>query len=422
MIISYKEELNIKLTLKEIDKLISKDIIQRIDKSPFFNDEPKFPLYVVKIKDIKRLTDGDNPDPTVSGLSVYDEKAKIKSIGEAVERFCLAIYKRKELKFGCFKDIPNAVNPNIFLGISNSDISNENFFWSKVKLLNNNKTYFIPSQLIYVPYVYKNEKIIQLSTSTGTACGTSLYFALYRALCELVERETFMIYYLNRLPPYKIKKKSLPEKINNVLDILKRYRLETHCFYLKSDIELPIFLTIIIDRTGHGPSVALGLKAGYDLEETLLGSIEEAQQSRPWLRSYVYRKGCNPRFPIKDILDRGLFWYPLKMIKKINFFLNTKRRTGLDEISSFNQKKLCVEKLLKQLKNKNIHIYFKDLTNVKLNGTVFKVVKVISPEIQPMYFDEEFKIFTKRIFEVPRYLGFPEKNISQLNNIPHPFL
>jgi ribosomal protein S12 methylthiotransferase accessory factor len=437
MKIPFEMECPVSLALEKAKSLVNEKygIIEHVTRAPFFNDEPKFPLYVAKVRDISKLTDGRNPDATLSGLGITDERAKIKAIGEAIERYSLSLYRKKQLIFDSFKNLSCAVNPLDFSCftkevLKNGDYSfckinsNTKFYWVGGESLINNKQVLLPAQVIYVPYKYENEKIIRFPVSTGAACGTSLYFAIYRGLCEIIERDAFMIYYLNKLKPHRIDLNSIENyNIRKMINTFERYRLEVHCFYLKTDLNIYTFLTVIVDKTGIGPSVSLGLKCSFDAESALLGSLEEAQQSRPWLRNYVSRKKYIKRpIIIKDILDRALYWYPIKMIKNLKFLLSSKNFISFDTFKLSVNEKEYIEKLIKELKNRNIRVFFADITTDKIKSAGFTIVKVLSPEMQPLYFDEEFKSITERVFNVPEMLGYSKKNYKELNKIPHPFL
>ncbi len=72
-----------------------------------------------------------------------------------------------------------------------------------------------------------------------------------------------------------------------------------------------------------------------------------------------------------------------------------------------------------------MEIVYVDISNNKLKKYGIKVVKVIIPQLQPLYLDERYPYLGgTRLYEVPIKLGFLKtaKQENELNKIPHPFL
>ncbi|MCD6476841.1 MAG: YcaO-like family protein [Candidatus Aenigmarchaeota archaeon] len=428
------KEIDKKDAIKQLEKLIGEcNIIEKIWRLRYFNDEPKFPLFGGKIRDTKNISDAGEADRLVSGLGMTEDRAKIKTLGEAVERFCLAVYRKKDFIYGSHKEIKNSINPLSFATFDNETLKKQNimfsdfnentkFNWVKGVNLSTLREAFIPAHMVYIPYNFENEKVIQFPITNGAAAGTSFTGAIYRGICELIERDAFMINYLNKLPAKKI----IVDDIDNVhiQDMIykfKNYRLEPYLFLLETDLNVPTVLTILVDKTGIGPSISLGLRSGFDIEENIISSMEEAQQSRPWLRKEILKKNeMNEKQNIKTILDRGLFWFDVKMIKELNYLLKSDRKISISSLKY--KKKLSLKDIIKNLKNNNINSFFVDITQPEIKKIGFTVVKVICPELQPLFFDEDFKIISNRVFTVPEKIGFKKLSLDKLNNVPHPFL
>mgnify|MGYP005633457397 CR=1 FL=1 len=82
-----------KHVLSEIQDIMinKKKIIKRFYKAPFWNDEPKFFRYVSEIN--FRHHGIKCSDRYASGIDYFSEEiAKIKSLGEAIERFFRSKY------------------------------------------------------------------------------------------------------------------------------------------------------------------------------------------------------------------------------------------------------------------------------------------------------------------------------------------
>ncbi len=106
--------------------------------------------------------------------------------------------------------------------------------------------------------------MLSVPISTGAAAGGCLASALVRGIYEVIERDAFMISYLNKLENDKVDLEKIPDaRITTLLSILNRYRIEGHIMDITSDLGVPTFVTILVDRTGIGPAIHCGLKTSF---------------------------------------------------------------------------------------------------------------------------------------------------------------
>jgi len=431
----------IKKAIKLIDKKYK--IIHSFHEVPRYNDEPKFFQYSVKLYNTSLLSDSkESVEKFTGGAAMDKEKALMKALGEAVERYCLAIYKENQFIKASIKELKELNNsfldPFLISAFSKRQLSSKNFKifnfnentkfnWVKGYSLARNRQLLVPAQLIYVPYKYfKGEKVIRLPITTGAASGFSLNDAIYRGFCEVVERDAFMITYLNKLPCGKVDL-DLNEDLSSIKNYFQRYNLELYVFDITNNIEIPTFLAIIVDRTGFGPAVSLGLKTSLNYKEAIIGAIEESQHSRPWIRNCMLGTQKTKNKDSSGLEERGLFWSDKKMIKHLDFLLKNKNHKDISEIlpkfSVNGFKKL--DEILNIVKRHKLEVIFVDVTRPEIGKIGFKVVKVVIPQLQPLYLDENFKYLgCERLYSVPKALSYTQNKTKEenLNKIPHPFL
>lgn len=411
-------------------------ITEKIYKTPSYNDEPKIFSYSTKYE-----TKYKNVYDIASGVSFGREIALVRALGETIERYAINKSKTNVVANGTVSEIKKLglkyLNPVDISPFSKKQLqlesfkqfrikSSSKFKWTTGVSINKKGKILIPCQLVSFNYErIKEEPIILPLVSTGTAFGLTFEDALYRAICEIIERDAFMIAYLNKLPNKKIDLISLKDRdINNILQILKRYNLELIVLDMTSDLNIPVFGAIVIDRTGLGPAVSVGLKCGLEIKDVLIGSIEESLMTRSWIRDkFIY---LNPDYKknkvIKNIEQRAYFWFPNKMIKELDFWLKTKNRKKLN--LKINTKQPLKE-VLNRLKVEGMDVIYIDITPSDVKKEGFVVLRVIIPEMEPLHLDESFKFLgNKRLYDVPIKLGFIDKksNENNLNTVPHPFL
>ncbi len=416
-----KEELERKLSVITDKKF---GLVKSLEKTLKFNDEPKLHHYVIALAG-RQFS---------SGTALSDERARLKAVCEAIERFCLSKYDGKTSIISSYSKLEQALDPTSLAGVAPQDKKkfgnydgNTKFAWVSGLSMTRNDKIWIPAQLVYVPY-QSNEPVIRNTISTGAASGTSYSAAIYRGLCEVIERDAFMITYLNKLPRSVIDIASAKSEDVRRLDyIFRRYDLERYSFDITTDVGVPVILTILVDRSGVGPSVSLGMKCSFNVEEALLGSMEEAQQTRPWIRGEMHKFLQTGKMPPEQrhFLERAFFWYDVGMIKKLDFLLKTKNKIKISRIKSrnFKDSNERLRAVLRALRGYETDVV--DLTDKKIGRAGFRVIKAIVPEMQPLHLVEGRRYLGgRRLYAVPRILGYRKRDskYDDLNKTPHPFL
>lgn len=415
------------------------NLVQRVRRIPNYNDEPQLYHFISQFIENDNLTTRELG--SASGSSFEENRAYVKLLGETIERYALGVLNNR-LVYKTYNELNAkkqvALNPNKFVparfpGICAIDLSKyltTKLHWVEgISLVTNQKIY-VPAQLIFVPYLYQgSEPVIQTPISTGAAAGETIYDAIYRGICEVIERDSFMIHYYNYINSPKINLQDLEDKkISKIVRIFKRYNLEVCVNDITTDIGIPAVVSIVIDRTGMGPAVSVGLKAGFDINENVIGAIEEALMIRSWIRDdNIYLKPRRKDVKIiRSVEERADYWFPVNMIDYLDFWLNSKEelppKLGVNRSLTYKKKVLY---LINILNKNNCNIIYVDITPVDMKEYGVKVVRVIIPQLQPLHLDEKYPYLAfRRLYTAPVDMGVLEKpkTFKELNNIPHPFL
>lgn len=428
---------SVNYTLQVLSRVIlNKKFSFKVHKVPLYNDEPKIYAYVVEYKLRKKYKTA-----TAAGFSFDKRKALIRALAEGLERYCLDNSKPEILFTGSEENLSMPhLDPLKITSFSKKQLQKSpfrrfrydktsRFKWIKGFSLMRKKEILLPAQLVYFNYRRMiEEPIISLPLSTGAAAGLSLNDALYRGICEITERDAFLISYLNKLPSPQINLSSLKDqRINEILDIFQRYKLELIVIDLTMDLQIPVFTALTLDRTGQGPAISIGLKAGFNIRESIIGAIEESLMGRSWIRDkFIYtepnHKGDKT---IRTIEDRAHFWFPLEALDCLDFWIKSSNKRVNMKFLRRHAEGVQLEKIIALLKNKQVDIIYVDITDSEMKEYGISVVKVLIPELQPLYLDERYPYWGgRRLYEVPVSMGFlktPTKE-TELNKIPHPFL
>jgi len=420
-------------------------IIKGIYRTANYNDEPQ--LYQYSSQFVEGNTTKTSVDSIASGTSFVKDRALLKVLGETLERYSLGVYQKKEFVTASYDDLKknskNAVNPGklyLFLYssgeveyFSNEDLVSTRLRWVRGVLSRTDRRIFVPAQLVYIPYKnLQSEPMLQMPISTGAAAGENISDALYRGICEIIERDSFMIHYYNRINSPAVDLRSLgSDEILQITKQISRYNLEVYVNDITTEIGIPAFVAIVVDRSGLGPAVSIGLKAGFEIEQDIVGAIEEALMVRSWIRDeHVYgltkKTSINNKI-IRSIEDRAAYWFPVDTIKYLDFWTKSKMLAKLQVSTkkSFSVSKKRVQIIIDQLEKRGHEVIHVEITAPIVAKYGFKVVKVFIPSLQALHLDEKYSYLNyPRLRNAPVTMGIyrKPKSMSEINKIPHPFL
>ncbi len=392
-----------------------------------FNDEPKMHLFkaetALKNKDHFFGTDG-------AGFSFSSmELALVKCLSEAAERISLFTPLTEDVQASYSQLMEkhyNCIDPTRISTFSQQQISvSDSFRWVTGNDLHTLDPVLVPQQLVSLGYKKpKEEPWIQLPISTGAACHSTFKEACYQGICECIERDAFMLRYLTKTSRKQIDLLSHPI-LKKIYQKVTQYNLELYVIDITSDIEVPTFMSIVIDQSGHGPSITTGLKADFDPLNAIIGAVEESFHPRNWIRNLLNlnKPKLKHAHDIKNLEDRALFWADPGMIKNLDFFIKSKKKPFL---SATKPKKSNYYKQIMQICQKHrLSVIAVDITHRDLKAIGLKVVKIIMPELQPLYLQESHRVWDeKRLLVANTDFKSGEKphSLGELNQVPHPFL
>lgn len=364
------------------------------------------------------------------GCSEKEPEAFTAAVAEAIEHYCI-LYERDELFIhDSYHNLKhNTIDPFRFVTFSKEQLKDKNynkfrftdktlFNWLEGYSLTKKKKVLIPASLVYANYNNKKRKepVIQLKNSTGAACGPSLDFAIYRGICEIIERDAYMISFINNLPK-KIINLDSDHDLARFKRRIERYDLEVNVLNTQLDFPMTTTTCLIFDRSGSGPAVCTGLGGSLDPKKAIKTAVFESVRRHISARDRFYRVKPLP-MPIKNsfdwfLLKKQLLWSAPHMIQMAQNFITDMQAIDCKELESkeksFSDKEK-VEFLVKELKSKNYEVIYVDMTIPEVEKMGLKVIKVLIPEMVPLWRDERYPYLeVKRLYDVPEKLGYQAK-------------
>lgn len=381
--------------------------------------------------------------------SVSLSSALWRCLGESVERFSSFNVDKYKLRTASISELKSVIlNPITVSGFSEQQlnekfkehrITNKSVFsWTQGYSLTRRRKTWIPAQLVYGGYKrLPQEPIIRSYVTTGAAAFYgSKEQAVINGILEILERDAFMISWLNKLTLPRINLGEINyQPIEHLYEKIRRYNLEVLVLDMTTNIPIPSMLCIIFDPTGHG-SISVSAKTDFVRETAVLEAMEGAIKLRKFIRK-IYenehdKNNLNsfkaPSMP-KDLQERALFWMHDKSWEDLEFYregevvLLSDNKEYVSPLASSVSEQL--KYLVSLLKNSGLEVLFTDITADILEKSQWRAVAVTIPQAAHLWLDERFPSYgCRRIFEVPvlkkiRQNPIIEKNI---NTTPHPFL
>jgi thiazole/oxazole-forming peptide maturase SagD family component len=361
-----------------------------------FNDEPRLFRYT---SDSLHPTTGEIID-VVGALDITYERALVRTIGEIIERFVqrddsgrsdLPELRASELEGPSL--LPSEVFP---IGLPN--LNELPFQWIESVEVSTGEKMLLPLPCVHLGACLSYQEINGYRSTNGCAFGVDEEMAIENALCELIERDALLIHHLSELTPPRVQVNS--HKIEELLSTMERYRLDAHLFDFSLELLPPTYVCVLIDNTGVGPTISIGASCKLNPEKAVLKAILEAQQIRLNMRSKMLGVNMNARSG--TINTRIEHWINADSTKDITYLLESNLTVSIPN------KIWTLQEILSQFPHR---LFITDLSPQW--EKTWKVLKIVSPELVPLYFDDEYKpIINKR-------LGIRLRG-REINKAPHP--
>jgi ribosomal protein S12 methylthiotransferase accessory factor len=151
-----------------------------------------------------------------SGAGLTYKDTYYSTLGECAERYSLSVIDPDRIVFGTYnnlKDSYKITEPGLWNLFNDEQLKTIPFpkftkdtpiAWILADHLLIKEEFLVPACAVYLPYVPRfldqGEQVLFPSVSTGAACYTSYNESILRGIYELIERDTFIICWRNKLP------------------------------------------------------------------------------------------------------------------------------------------------------------------------------------------------------------------------------
>jgi len=376
------------------------------------------------------------------GKGLTDDEAMRAAFGEAIEHYCAAQLDEQKNRLARWSEISDrSISPAEFVLYADSQYARPNFLhhkwkedeeitWVPVRELPSQREVLAPASLVYLnSSLPRVEDRFTFATSNGLAAGPNLEFAILNGLCELVERDGFLIHWMNRLPAPEVDFSEVRGLAADIRDHYESFGTRIRVFNLTTDIPIYVMMCVALDQTGEGPAAMVGLGCNLDPKAALLKSLLEICQTHPG-EARRFKEGSPEKRPNKyedviSLMDHSAFLMAPERLHEFSFLLDHGRHQSIESLPDFaaGDVKQDLDTCVNTLTKAGCRVGYADLTTADIVEFGIWVVRAIATGLQPMHFGfGEERLGGRRLYEVPKALGYATevRTEKDLNPCPHP--
>lgn len=378
------------------------------------------------------------------GASANRMRAVGKAIGEAVERYCGAIYNVEELPLHSYDSAPfPCVEPERFSLYSEDQYNSPGFSWvpftrrTTVRWAGafdplTGESLHVPAAMVYIPYFYyldSGDSPIVEPISTGLAAHLSPEEAALSAVCEAVERDAFSIAWQAKLAPPQIVIETLSDENYDLVKRFERVGAAVTLFNVTLDSGIPSVLSVLRTQGPSASAFVVAASSDPSPEKAIQNSLEELTHTRRYsqiIRDRVKGFDPGPNFEnVKEQADHLNYWGDPKNSAGSAFLFKSKKRVEFDDLPNLStgDPKRDVRALCEKIRETGHRTLLLDLTTEDVARCGFSTVRAVIPGYHPMFLGHAIRsLGGTRLWEVPQKLGYPGVTREGGDNpFPHPF-
>ncbi|APV52524.1 hypothetical protein BWI17_18270 [Betaproteobacteria bacterium GR16-43] len=359
-----------------------------------------------------------------SGKGTTPVSAMVGAVGEAIERYSASIYREADL----LRASPVALGKGAFdpraLCLYRAEQYLEPGFpydrhdpkrdlsWTQGTWLDSGDPVHLPALVTFFNYqAPKGEYLCQV-TSNGLAAGSGLEDAALRATLELLERDAFMMTWLEQRRPQLVEPgEDLDTATREVVLEMRELGMDVCLYLLRSDVAIPSFMCISWGDGKNRPAATVSLSAHTDPVQAARKAILEQAHVGPYIQRLM--KDPTQKIPktaaqVRSLNDHALYYVPRSRLGSFKFVraahdralpLGRVRRTHKG-----SDMQACVAALAAA----GTRVAVADVTSPDIRQTPFRVARALGTYLQPIDFGHG-----QRRLANPRLA-------ARINSNPHP--
>ena len=411
------------------------------------NDAPKRYQAGIMVDTLENFSDGTVfiDGINAQGLSNNPDIAASKAIGEALERYLLTVYRRKDLRFASIRTLRKKheviLDPMLYPQFTEEQIryfpdrlltEDKTLGWVRGKSLLDNKPTWLPAQMVYWNYAFEyngyREPMIMEPNTNGAGAHFTRTRALLSGLRELIQRDAFLLFWLHRVAPPRIDPTTIQDaESSKLLTEFARCAIRVEICDLTIDTKEPVIVVGLIDESGKGPALCIAAGCHRDLELAIQGALQEVlacyqsgryntlEQMLPEVYRAFFSEGVGQRERLTLAAN------PDRISEYLWFFTGTLQPMVTGAKNSLTSEEE-LQDILAVFREKHWPVYSYEVAHPLLKKLGYVVTHVIAPHLLSLYLNE----MNAPLGYLRLTKDFPQEKIGNMNKdilnpVPHPF-
>ncbi|MBD3628756.1 YcaO-like family protein [Cyclobacterium sp.] len=378
------------------------------------------------------------------GAAINRELALAKTIGECVERYCAAIYDKKQFPLCSYNKAPfTCVHPKKFALYSQEQYNHPEFEfdeftedapvrWIEAINLETKERTAVPASMVFVPYFfYENgdETPIVQPISSGLSCHCSLEEAVVGGICEVIERDNFMITWQAKLSRRKIRKHTLSKNNQDLIQRFEEVGYEIHLMDISNETKITGILAVATGTKTNFVPLVVAASVALSPEEAVRKAIEELAHTERYayqIKNELPRLESDPEFDnVLGQVHHVNFWVNSAVSKEAEFLYSSDQWMDFKELVDYSQETPSedMKALVALIKKSGYDVLVTDITTSDIRSLGMTVIRAIIPGYHPLFMGYHKRpLGGDRLWTIPQQLGFEGLVPGKADYpFPHPF-
>lgn len=405
-------------------------VIHAVEETQRMPGEPQFHMVGARLARADRLYAICGFSPIAGGTSLDRTEAQVRACGEAVERYCGFLYSPDPELYLSHAELPGrGIAPDDWPKCTAAEYAmpgnpltppdhRRRYQWVRGWSVLHQQPVFVPALQAYISYMpAAPQEMVMFPHSTGLAAGDSLATATLSGLCEVLERDAFMLTWCKQLPApaLSVAPGGWPEVAERQWRVT-RCGLQLQLHALLPDQPPAKILALILDRPGGTAPVSCGLGVATEPRRAVAKAIDEAVQSRrAQVVGSLNGQMSVPESPeaVRSLEEHVAFYRKPERLAAFQF-LSQARPLPADQLPALGGESpaAALDVLVRQLGEQGYEVIRVDITTPDIAEAGFRVVRVIVPGLVPLAHGHSM-----RFLACPRWGLFP----GGITPFPHPF-
>lgn len=442
--LTLKEERDLGPLLTNFDLLVDPNvgIINRLEEIATNPGDPNFFHFAASACNTSVFVENRNFHNT-GGAAVDRMTAVAKAMGEAIERYSAAIYRRDDLPLASANDAEFAViNPTDFALYTSAQFEAPGFpwaafdsdsllRWTPVTDIASGEIRHAPAAFVWIPYSFDRdvgEAPIGQPISTGLACHRSLDKARLSGLSEVLERDCFTLFWQAMCTPPHIRVETLPDDSYDMVERFAATGDKVRLFDITADNGVPCLLAVLSSAKPDRPAYVFAASCDLDPAVAARKALEELAHTRRYSQrikdNLAPVSAADNWAQVLNQHDHLNFAGDAGNAALIEPLLASEERLDFDQLESLASGDDAgdVAEYCERIGRTGHTAYFADLTSPDIAGLGLHVGRTLVPGYHPLFMGHAIRALGgDRLYTVPQKLGHPGIEPGGDNPAPHPY-